>query len=94
MRFLNGIRVRGYKGSDMKSLFRVYTWECIYLKIGRELNIEALNDKSKKHKRRWCDHLKRMPNNRLPLSVLNYHPTGRRDIGRSRTNRVLELIVT
>ena len=50
--------------------------------IRRELNIVSLHQKIEEHRRRWCEHLNRMVDIRLPVAALGYHPTGKRDVGR------------
>jgi hypothetical protein len=52
--------------------------------IWQELNIFTLKDKIKDIKVRWCQHLNRMPEDRLPVKANKYRPTGTQDIGRPR----------
>lgn len=40
--------------------------------------------RNKRNNRRWCRHLDRMSNNRLPVVALNYKAAGKRDVGRPR----------
>ena len=39
---------------------------------------------NKVDRRRWCELLNRMPDIRLPVAVLGYHPTGKRDVSKPR----------
>ncbi|KAJ4428905.1 hypothetical protein ANN_25899 [Periplaneta americana] len=46
--------------------------------------VEPLLEKLKRNNRRWCEHLQRMPNCRLPALAMGYKPKGKRDVGRPR----------
>lgn len=52
--------------------------------IRKKLEVEPLLEKLKRNNRRWCEHLQRMPNYRLPALAMGYKPKGRRDVGRPR----------
>ena len=43
--------------------------------ITRDLNVVSLHQKIEDHRRRWCEHLNRMPDIRLPVAALGYHLT-------------------
>ena len=48
----------------------------------RDLNIVSLHQKIEDHRRRWCEHLNRMPDICLPVAALGYHPTGKMSVHR------------
>jgi hypothetical protein len=50
--------------------------------IEKELNITTVLDKIQDYRRNWTQHVNRMPRNRLPRSIKNYTPKGRRNQGR------------
>ena len=50
--------------------------------IRRDLNIVSLQQKTEDHRRKWCEYFNRMPDIRVPVAALGYHPTGKRDVGR------------
>jgi len=52
--------------------------------IRKELKVTALNDKVTENRRRWSEHLNRMPEERLPVKAWKYKSKGRRDVGRLR----------
>lgn len=52
--------------------------------IRQELKVEPLLDTLRRNRQRWCEHLERMPNTRLPAIARDYRAVGRRDIGRPR----------
>ena len=58
--------------------------------IRQDLKIQSLNETIKEYKRRWCGHVARMPDTRLPVAALKYKPSGRRDVGRPRRRWVPE----
>ena len=60
--------------------------------IRRNLNIVSLHQKIEDHRRRWCEHLGRMPDVRLPVAALGYHPTGKKDVGSPRRRWVLKQV--
>ena len=60
--------------------------------IRRDLNIASLHQKIEDHRRRWCEHLNCMPDIRLPVATMDYHPTGKRDVGRPRRRWVPEQV--
>ena len=35
------------------------------------------DQKIEDHRRRWCEHLNRMPDIRLPVAALGYYPIGK-----------------
>ena len=41
-----------------------------------DLNIVSLHQKIEDHRRKWCEHLNRMPDIRLPVAALGNHLTG------------------
>jgi hypothetical protein len=45
---------------------------------------KKLKDKIKDNQARWCQHLDRISENRLPVKANKYRPTGTRDLGRRR----------
>jgi hypothetical protein len=57
--------------------------------ITKELKITQLLDKLLEYKRKWIQHVNRMPSNRLPWVMKHYSPTGRRNHGRP-LKRLLE----
>jgi len=50
--------------------------------IAKELKITQILGKLLEYKRRWIEHVNRMPRNRLPKVMKHYFPTGRRNRGR------------
>jgi len=50
--------------------------------ICRELRIAGILDKMDEYRRNWLSHLRRMPQNRIPLKSYHYRPQRRRTIGR------------
>ena len=70
MRFLRG--VKGYSRQD-----RIRNE-----KIRTELNVQPLNETLKTYKRKWSEHLLRMPAHRLPVCAWQYKPEGKRGLGR------------
>ena len=52
--------------------------------IREECNIQPLADVIKQYRKRWTDHLLRMPHSRLPFQAWLSKPDGRRDVGRPR----------
>ena len=50
--------------------------------IRKELRIKSILDKIDEYRKKWLLHIKRMPQNRIPLKFYNYRPQGRRSIGR------------
>ena len=50
--------------------------------IRHELRITGILDKIDEYRRNWLPHLRRIPQNRIPLKPYNYTPQGRRTIGR------------
>ena len=61
-----------------------YTWTDYKTnkQIAKELKITPILDKLLEHKRKWIQHVNRMPHNRLPRVMKHYSPTGRRNHGR------------
>jgi hypothetical protein len=64
---------------SVKSCYRI---DRIENDILQELNIFTIKDKIKDNKVRWCQHLNRMSEDRLPVKANQYRPTGNRDLGR------------
>jgi hypothetical protein len=52
--------------------------------IQQELNMFTLKDKIKDNKVRWCQHLNRMSEDRLPVEANKYRTIGTKDLGRPR----------
>lgn len=50
--------------------------------IREELNMDNLIDRIQNLKLNWLHHIERMSSNRLPRVLLNYHPKGKRNVGR------------
>jgi len=48
----------------------------------KELKITPILDKLLEYKRKWTQHVNRMPRNKLPRVIKRYSPTGRRNHGR------------
>jgi hypothetical protein len=65
-------RTAGYTGADCKT----------NTQIAKELKITQILDKLLEYKRKWIQHVNRMPRNRLPRVMKQYCPTGRRNYGR------------
>jgi hypothetical protein len=61
-----------------------YTWTDYKTntQITKELKITPILDKLLEYKRKWIQHVNRMPCNRLPRVMKLYSPTGRRNHGR------------
>jgi hypothetical protein len=50
-------------------------------KIRKELKITPILNKLLEYKRKWIQHVIRMPRNRLPRAMKHHSPTGRRNYG-------------
>jgi hypothetical protein len=50
--------------------------------ILEELHVTPLEDKLCTYRHKWFQHVHRMEDNRLPKQLLNYHPKGRRQLGK------------
>jgi hypothetical protein len=50
--------------------------------IAKELNVTPVLDKIQGYKRKWIQHVNRMPRNRLPRLIKIYIPKSRRNQGR------------
>jgi hypothetical protein len=50
-----------------------------YSQIAKVLKITPILDKLPEYKRRWIQHVNRMPRNRLPRVMKYYSPTDRRN---------------
>jgi len=61
-----------------------YTWTDYKTseKIKKELKITTILDKLLEYKRRWIQHVNKMPRNRLPRVTKYYSPVGRGNHGR------------
>ena len=61
-----------------------YTWTNYKTntQITKELKITPILDKLLEYKRKWIQHVNRMPRNRLPRVMKHYSPTGRSNRGR------------
>jgi len=77
---------RRITAAEMKYMRRtaVYTWTDYKTntQITKELKITPILDKLLEYKRKWIQHVNRMPRNRLPKAVKHYSPIGRRNHGR------------
>jgi hypothetical protein len=51
-------------------------------KIAKDLKITPILDKLLEYKRKWIQHVNRMPRNRLPRVMKHYSTAGRRNHGR------------
>jgi hypothetical protein len=60
-----------------------YTWTeyKTNLHIAKKLEITLVLDKLLEYKRKWIQHVNRMPRDRLPRIMKHYSPTGRRNRG-------------
>jgi len=65
-------RTAGYIWTDYKT----------NTQIAKELKITQFLDKLPEYKRKWIQHVNRMPRNRLPKVRKHFSPTGRRNHGR------------
>jgi len=77
---------RRITAAEMKYMRRTagYTWTDYKTntQITKELKITPILDKLLEYKRKWIQHVNRMPRNRLPRVMKHYFPTGRRNYGR------------
>jgi len=77
---------RRITAAEMKYIRRTagYTWtDCkTNTQITKVLKITPILDKLLEYKRKWIQHVNRMPRNRLPRVMKHYSPTGRRNHGR------------
>jgi hypothetical protein len=46
------------------------------------LKVEPVDEKLRRCKSNWLQHVTRLNNNRMPKIMLNYRPNGRRQLGR------------
>ena len=80
------LHARRITAAGMKYMRRTagYTWTDYKTnaQIVKELKITSILDKLLEYKRRWIQHVNRMPRNRLPRVMKHYSPTGRRNHGR------------
>ena len=85
---------RRITAAEMKYIRRTagYTWtDCkTNTQITKVLKITPILDKLLEYKRKWIQHVNRMPRNRLPRVMKHYSPTGRRNHGRPLT-RLLDM---
>jgi hypothetical protein len=65
-------RTAGYTRTDYKT----------NTQIAKEIKITPILDKLLEYKRKWIQHVNRMPHNRLPRVMKHYSPTGGRNHGR------------
>jgi hypothetical protein len=76
---------RRITAAEMKYMRRTarYTWTDYKTntQIAKELQITPIWDKLLEYKRKWIQHVNRMPCNRLPRIMKHYFPTGRRNQG-------------
>jgi hypothetical protein len=50
--------------------------------IRKELDIDSTQYKLENYRKKWTEHLDRMPDERIPKQILKYKPKGRLDQGR------------
>ena len=65
-----------------KKKTKTFLGQICYTQIAKELKITQILDKLLEYKRKWIQHVNRMPRNRLPRVMKHYSPTGRRNHGR------------
>jgi ABC-type ATPase involved in cell division len=67
--------------AEMKDMRRTagYAWtdHKTNTEIAKELNITLVLDKIQDYRRKWIQHVNRMPHNRLPRLIKNYTPKGK-----------------
>ena len=51
-------------------------------KIRKQWKVEKIIDDIQNYQQKWNQRILRMPENRLPRESLQYHPQGKRDLGR------------
>jgi len=76
---------RRITAAEMKYMRRAgYTWTDYKTntQITKELKITSILDKLLEYKRKWIQHVNRMPRKRLPRAMKHYSATGRRNYGR------------
>jgi hypothetical protein len=77
---------RRITAAEMKCMRRTagYTWTDYKTNshIAKKLEITPVLDKLLEYKRKWIQHVNRMPRDRLPRIRKHYSPTGRRSRGR------------
>jgi Zn-dependent M32 family carboxypeptidase len=66
----------------MKTAEHTWTDHKTHTDFAKELNITPVLDKIQDYKRRWIQHVNRMPRNRLPRLIKIYTPKSRRNQGR------------
>jgi hypothetical protein len=52
--------------------------------IRKELGVFLINDRIRRYRQDWLEHVERMEEGRVPKQALWYRPKGRRDPGRPR----------
>jgi hypothetical protein len=52
--------------------------------IRKELGVFSINDRIRRYRQDWLEHVERMEEGRVPKQTLWYRPKGRRDPGRPR----------
>ncbi|KAJ4446030.1 hypothetical protein ANN_12716 [Periplaneta americana] len=50
--------------------------------IMKEMQIEPITEYLQKYRQNWRSHVIRIPRPRIPRQILNYHPVGKRSLGR------------
>jgi hypothetical protein len=77
---------RRITAAEMKYMRRTagYTWTDYKTntQLPKELKITPILDKLLEYKRKYIQHVNRMPRNRLPRVMKHYSPIGRRNHGR------------
>jgi hypothetical protein len=83
---------RRIKAAEMKCMRRTagYTWTDYKTntQIAKALKITPILDKLLEYKRKWIQHVNRIPRNRLPRVMKHYSSTGRKNHGRPLKRRL------
>jgi len=83
--FIKATDTRRITAAEMKYMRRTagYTWTDYKTntQTANELKITPILDKLLEYKRKWIQHVNRMPRNRLPRVMKHYSTTGRRNHG-------------
>jgi hypothetical protein len=68
---------KSIKYCDMRTAGYTWTEDKTNTQIAKELKITSNLDKLLEYKRKWIQHVNRMPRNRLARVMKHYSPTGR-----------------